>query len=250
MLAPVMRYTGGGLNPLYDTGRTDVITPRMGIAYSQGQLMGHVPGTGTAVNEVQTVTITGTPTGGTFRLIYGGLITGAIPYNSTAAAVKTILEVTFGVGNVNTGGGALPGTAVTVTFQGEAAGLGHVLMIGSHAFTGGTTPAVAITRTTVGKPAGGVWDVYADGLSDGTQVARRVLQYPAFGNHLGQISYGDAPDIDRTATNRGVPAYFQGHFRCSDLVGLDAAAVPDLGRLINGTLVSDANAILAITGAG
>jgi len=212
--------------------------------------MGHIPGTGTAVNEVQTVTITGTPTGGTWRLIWGTLFSEAIAYNATTTAVRTSLEKIFGTGNIAVGGGPLPGTAITLTFQGDTAGLGQVLATAVAAFTGGASPAIAVTRTTVGKPAGGVWDVYNDAQSDGTQVARRVLRYQGSTNHLGQTTYGDTPDIDRAATVRGIPAYFQGHFRCSDLVGLDANGVVDLGRLIVGTAITDANAILAITGAG
>jgi hypothetical protein len=250
MLSPVMRYSGGGLQPLYDTGRTDVISVRGGIAFSMGQAMGHIPGTGTAVNEVQTVTITGTPTGGTWRLIYGTLLSPAIAYNAANAVVKTALETIFGTGNIAVAGGPLPGTAITVTFQGEAGGLGHVLMTSVNALTGGASPAVAVTRTTTGKSAGGTWDAYVDANADGTQVMRRILRYPAFANHLGMTTYGDTPDIDRALTNRGVPAYFQGHFRCTDVIGLDANGVADVGRLIQGTAITDANAILVMTGAG
>src|SRR3954465_8763162 len=49
-----------------------------------------VPVAGT--NEVQTITVTGTPTGGTFTLTYSTQTTAAIAYNATAAAVQTALE--------------------------------------------------------------------------------------------------------------------------------------------------------------
>jgi hypothetical protein len=41
------------------------------------------------VNEVQTVTITGTPTGGTFTLTSTGATTAAIAYNAAASAVAS-----------------------------------------------------------------------------------------------------------------------------------------------------------------
>jgi hypothetical protein len=107
----------------------------------------------TAVNEVQTVTITGTPAGGTFTLSFKGYTTTAIPFNATAAQVQTALRALSSIGSagVTTGGGALPGTPVTVTFTGVLAGQ-NVPMMSSNAtgLTGGTTPAVAVTETTAG----------------------------------------------------------------------------------------------------
>jgi len=108
-------------------------------------------------DEVQTVTITGTPTGGTFTLTYEGSTTAAIAYNAAAAAVVAALEAlpTIGTGNVTGGGGALPGTAVTITF---AAGLGKrnvAQMTASGSFSGGSAPAVAVTTTTPGVDATG-----------------------------------------------------------------------------------------------
>src|ERR1700752_4295266 len=76
-------------------------------------------GLGSNVNAQQTITITGSPTGGTFTLTYNGQTTAAIAYNAPAEDVEDALEVlsNVGVGNVLGGGGALPGTAVTITFQ-------------------------------------------------------------------------------------------------------------------------------------
>ncbi len=111
-------------------------------------------------NEVQRVAITGAPTGGTFTLGFtapGGSSTETttpIAYNATAAQVRTALAALAGIGstaNVATGGGPLPGTAVTVTFQGTL-GCRDIpqLTADGSALTGGTTPAVAATTTTQG----------------------------------------------------------------------------------------------------
>lgn len=104
-------------------------------------------------NEVQTVTITGTPTGGTFTLTYDGATTAAIAYNANAAAVASAVAAlpNVGSGNVAGAGGALPGTPVTLTFQGSLAKRNVSQMTAAAAFTGGTTPAIAVTTTTPGS---------------------------------------------------------------------------------------------------
>lgn len=109
-----------------------------------------------AVNEQQTVTITGTPTGGTFTLEFDGEVTAAIAYNANAAAVAAALEAlpNIGDGNVSASGGALPGTPVVVTFQGDLAGEAQPLMTADGSgLTGGTTPDATVAQTTEGGAA-------------------------------------------------------------------------------------------------
>jgi hypothetical protein len=68
---------------------------------------------------IQTLTITGTPTGGTFALAWQGQITAPIAYNASAANVQTALRALSGIStNVTCTGGPLPGSAVTITFSG------------------------------------------------------------------------------------------------------------------------------------
>jgi hypothetical protein len=103
------------------------------------------------VNEVETVTITGAPTGGTFTLTYGGSTTGAIAYSATAATVQTALVglSSIGAGNVAVTGSA--GGPYTVTFQGTLAATNVTAITGSGAsLTGGTSPAVAVSTPTQG----------------------------------------------------------------------------------------------------
>ncbi|MFD7980182.1 hypothetical protein [Streptomyces sp. NPDC059071] len=110
-----------------------------------------VPAAGT--DEVQSIAITGAPTGGTFTLTFSGQTTSGIAFNATVAAVQTALE---GLSNINPGdvvcaGGPLPGTAVTVTFGGQYDGQDVAQMTASGAgLTGGTSPAVTVTTTTPG----------------------------------------------------------------------------------------------------
>lgn len=104
-------------------------------------------------SEVQTVTITGGPTGGTFTLTFGAATTAAIAYNAAASAVQSALEAlsTIGAGNVACSGGPLPGTAVSVTFAGSLARQDVAQMTATGSLTGGTTPAVAIATSTAGS---------------------------------------------------------------------------------------------------
>jgi hypothetical protein len=110
--------------------------------------------------EVQTVTVTGAPTGGTFTLTYAGQTTAAIVYNATAAAVRTALEALSNLapGDVTVTGSA--GGPWTVTFTGG----GDVAQMTADgtALTGGTTPSVTVTTTTAGGGTGE--DAVAKGL--------------------------------------------------------------------------------------
>lgn len=107
---------------------------------------------GSVSNEVQRVTITGTPTGGSFTLSYDGETTAAIAYNAAASAVQSALEglSNIDVGDVTVSGGPLPAAFVTVTFGGDLANRNVSQMTATGSFTGGTAPAVAVTTTTGG----------------------------------------------------------------------------------------------------
>jgi hypothetical protein len=109
-----------------------------------------VPAAG--ANEVQTVTITGSPTGGTYTLTYSGQTTSSIVYNATAAAVQSALEALSNIapGDVTCGGGPHPGTPITVTFTGLLGGTDVTQMTATGSFTGGTSPAITVTTTTPG----------------------------------------------------------------------------------------------------
>jgi len=119
-------------------------------------------------NEVQRITITGSPTGGTFTLTFRGQTTAGIAWNATAAAVVTALEALADVdpGDVAGSGGALPGTAVDITFQGRYAGINVGAMTANGAGLTGGTPAIAITTPTAGGGGAGsgqtgMTDLYA-----------------------------------------------------------------------------------------
>jgi uncharacterized repeat protein (TIGR01451 family) len=114
------------------------------------------PGTNAGTSEVERVAITGSPTGGTFKLKFGGKTTGTIPWNATAAQVDAALEAldSIGAGNVNVTGGPGPGTPWDVAFVGALEKTDVAAMtLANKSFTGGTSPNVVITTTTNGVNA-------------------------------------------------------------------------------------------------
>ncbi len=103
--------------------------------------------------EVQTVTITGGPTGGSFTLTVEGATTGAIAYNATAAAVQAALEALSSVqpGDITVSGA--DGGPYTLTFTTGGGNVAQITASGA-SLTGGTSPAVAIATTTAGASTG------------------------------------------------------------------------------------------------
>lgn len=110
----------------------------------------------TTQNEVQTITIYGSPTGGTFVLTFKGQSTAGIAATALGTAVQTALEAlsTIGTGNVAVTGPA--GGPYVATFQGTLTDKDLPEMTAASAFTGGTNPYTTVTTTTTGALAGDV----------------------------------------------------------------------------------------------
>lgn len=127
--------------------------------------------------ERQTITITGTPTGGTWFFTFDGRTVAAIPYNTTASALQTLIDNVFGTGQITAGGGPAPGTAITLDFGGRYAGRDVPLVTVGHAFTGGTTPNLSAAQTTAGAdaatniPAIPIFPLHSDVFVDNTWAA-------------------------------------------------------------------------------
>jgi hypothetical protein len=110
------------------------------------------------VNEVQTVTFTGTVSGGTFTLTYSGQTTAAIAWNASAATVKTALEDLSNIGvddvSVSHNGSFGTGAVYTVTFRKALAATNVAQMTSSAASLTGSTPGITHATTTAGVAAG------------------------------------------------------------------------------------------------
>jgi phage tail sheath protein FI len=113
------------------------------------------PSTSTSNNEVQIITITGGPTGGTYTLTFAGQTTADIAYNATASAVQAALVALSDIAPgdvVVTGSGGGP---YSTAFQGTYAAT-NVPPITTDAtgLTGGTSPDVTVSTSTQGSDVG------------------------------------------------------------------------------------------------
>jgi hypothetical protein len=110
------------------------------------------------INEVQRVTLSSVPTGGTFTLTFEAQTTTAIAYNASAATVSTALQAlaTIGAGNCSVTGSA--GGPWDVTFIGAEAAQNQVSMTGDGVgLTGGSVQGFAI-GTLVASSGPNHWD--------------------------------------------------------------------------------------------
>jgi len=105
-------------------------------------------------DEVQQIALTGSPTGGTFTLTFGGNTTAAINWNDPASTVQTRLQAlaSIGAGNALVTGGPGPATPWVVEFAGTMAKTAEALITRTtNSLTGGTSPDAIITRLAGGS---------------------------------------------------------------------------------------------------
>lgn len=128
-------------------------------------------------NEVQTLTIGGTPTGGTFKLAYEGQTTGAITWSSTNATllanINAALDALTNLGSsfvVATAGTLSSGIGtILLTFSGGTVQKRAVntMTVALNSLTG-TAPTLAIVETTPGVDASGLGVAVGGHLTDTT----------------------------------------------------------------------------------
>lgn len=113
-------------------------------------------------SEVQTLTIGGTPAGGTFKLRFEGFVTAAITWSSTNATllsnINTALRALASLGSSEITAAAASLTSgigtISLTFGGALGkqAIGSLITVESNALTG-TAPTLAIAETTAGVNA-------------------------------------------------------------------------------------------------
>lgn len=175
-------YVGGDAPGLVTTNTGSLVT--YPVAFGTG-ISGRYYRAG---NGVQTVTVTGAPTGGTFTLTLGGQTSAPLPFNATAAQVQTALQALVG-GFLGAPASnpfliTVAGTGpYTVTFGGPAQ---YITGNGKN-LTGGTNPTVTSTQTTnldSGLRAiGGDWSQCAWG--QGMDITLKVSTEAAYVDSLG-----------------------------------------------------------------
>ena len=109
-----------------------------------------------AVNDVQTVTIAGAPTGGTFTLTFGGQTTSPIAYNASAntgsGSVQSLFAALSSVGSANVWVSGSASAGYVINFQGSLAAASQTLVTADgSSLTGGTSPTVTVAHTTTGS---------------------------------------------------------------------------------------------------
>lgn len=120
-----------------------------------------VPGAGT--NAVQTLTIGGTPTGGTFRITFGAFTTAAITWTATDATLISNIDAALeALPNIGTGGVTTADTTMTsgigdatLTFAGTNTAKRVIELLVATSSLTGTNPTVVIAETTPGVNATG-----------------------------------------------------------------------------------------------
>jgi hypothetical protein len=234
-------YTRDKLMPVY--------VPReakeMGInlipstVFAKGTILGRITDT---ADDVQTMTISGTPTGGTYTITLefpsgNSQTTTALAYNANAATIQAALQA---LSNIGSGNVAVTGTGPYVaTFGGNLADKPVPLMTTTGSFTGGSSPAATFVHTTTGRTAG-TYKAYATGASDGSETAVCILPYAVATDGAGMITLGTAATGGEYGERElYVDAYFSGWFKTSELVGLDAAGLADLNASVKSGTLAD-----------
>jgi hypothetical protein len=144
------------------------------------------------VGEVQTITITGSPTGGTFTLTFNAQTTAAINWNDPASTVQTRLEALSSItaGKVVVSGGPGPATPYRVTFYNTMAGADQPLItLATNSLTGGASPSVTIVETlkgSAGATGGGIVN------TGGTSTNPNILDHVVMQNNFTHGFHQDA----------------------------------------------------------
>ena len=181
-------------------------------------------GTPLAINESQTLTIVGGPTGGSFTLTFGAATTGNLPHNASAVEIQAALQSLSTIGKDNVKVVGNPGGPFVISFQGDLA-FTDVATIGVNAagLTGGSSPNVSIVETTKGSTV--VLQVIALNNSTSAGGATDFLVKLAPQSAVGTYSYIVGPNIrdkfrDRDSTIQS-PTY-AAPFNATGVAGVGA----------------------------
>jgi hypothetical protein len=100
-----------------------------------------VPNVSANDNTLQTVTIGGSPTGGTFVLALNSISTGPIAYNASASAVQAACVAAWGLQGLLYVSGSAGGPYTFAFLNGNTYAITH-----TDSFTGGSSPAITVAQ--------------------------------------------------------------------------------------------------------
>jgi hypothetical protein len=235
--AAMNTFTNRGICPFFPGFESKCIHVRLApsLTLARGTVLGEIN-----LSDVWSLA-TGTQASGTFTMSFGGQTTTAIARNASAATIQTALRAlsTFGTNVTVVLASGTPGTdaVYTITFTGTLVNTTNGNLTADFALMG-TPGNASLTHTITGQPLG-TYKAYNDSNTDGSQTARAVLQYDCASDSAGLITFGGASTGGPYGgKSTSCPAFVEGTFHTTELVGLDAAGVADLGRIIEGTLAS------------
>jgi Tfp pilus assembly protein PilX len=151
-------------------------------------------------NAVQTITTSGSPTGGTFKLqgtppSGSNTVSASIAFNASAVTIQAALVTIYGSGNVTCGGGALP-TGVVCTFGGsDALKAVYTMSQYSNGLTGGSSPKSVYAVNTTGGSLAALQDNTVQLLKAGSPVGSNKASGSGWPTSLGTVTYGTAADL-------------------------------------------------------
>lgn len=101
-------------------------------------------------NAVQSITLGGSPTSGTFTITYSAITSAGIAYNATAATVQAALQAMSSIGANNCTVTGSAGGPWTVTFVGQLGVEPITTITGSASGLSGGTPTITLASVTTG----------------------------------------------------------------------------------------------------
>lgn len=144
--------------------------------------------------QTYTITQTGSPTGGTWKL-KKGTEEVTLPANATAEQIQAQAEKipSIGVGNVSATGGALGAGPVTLALVGLLHGVSLTLTIDDTGLTGGSTPKVTIAQALAPNGWGNVGHTSRDEMPEfGFDGGEKELKGTWQNQALREVASGDA----------------------------------------------------------
>jgi hypothetical protein len=136
------------------------------------------------VSEFVKLTITGSPTGGTFTLTVLTQTTGAIAYNAAPVTVQLALEALTNIGSggvrvyADTPGDLIPTTPYTIEFTGHLARVDITTVTATSSLTGGSSPAITLSVSQNGAGAGRSFRPVLGGYDDQQSVVQIESESP------------------------------------------------------------------------
>lgn len=230
-------FTNAGVNPIYPLqARRIHVALDASVTLAAGTVLGEIQ-----KNDTYTIS-TGSQGSGTFTLTFGGQTTSALARTASASTVQTAVLAlsTVGTGNATvTLTSGTPGTdaVYTLILLGTLAHTANGAVTAD--FSSLATPGNAsLTKTITGQRLG-TYKAYNDSNTDGSQVAKLILEFACATDSSSNITFGTSNAGGPFGqTCKTCPAFIAGEFYTSELTGLDANGIADMGHLIEGTLAA------------